>query len=247
MLKKGGMLRMYQEGGKDPLKEKVSAAELARMLAERTGRQVTLSGVVPAMGDEESGFTTAAESTAQNVTGIPVGLGEKSMEEPTTPPEKQEETPPRPPRPIKTGEKKPSPTQKKEERKDDPADFSSGKSSLSFTPMFEGNIQQTGFRGEGTSGALTGVFVDVKNPDGTMDRVKTRLDDVPEYITKDPYFERLLEVANKKYFELEREKGVSGGIQAGKSPEAQMIARILSGDITIEEAKRQANYQRQSF
>ena len=118
---------------------------------------------------------------------------------------------------------------------------------FSFTPMFGGDIQESGLSGTAPTGALTGVFMDFKNPDGTMDRIKTRLEDVPEYITKDPYFERLLDRANSKYFNMERESGAQGVWESVKTPEAQMIGRILSGDITIDEAKRQAMYTQASF
>jgi len=118
---------------------------------------------------------------------------------------------------------------------------------FSFTPVFRGDIQQSAYRGRGTTDALSGVSMDFMNPDGTMRRVTTDLSDVPDYITKDPYFERLLNTANEKYFQLEREKGSVGGQQAVKTPEAQMIGRILSGDITIDEAKRQGKYTYASF
>ena len=130
---------------------------------------------------------------------------------------------------------------------DRPAEFGGSKGDLEFRPMFGGDISQTGFRGRGTTGALTGAFADVRNPDGTMDRVKTQLSDVPEYITKDPYFTRLLDTANEKYFNLERAKGSIGGAEAAKTPEARLIARILNGDITLEEAKKEANFQQASF
>lgn len=118
---------------------------------------------------------------------------------------------------------------------------------FSFSPVFRGDIQQSAYRGRGTTDALTGASMDFMNPDGTMDRMTTDLSDVPDYITKDPYFENLLEVANEKYFNLERAQGAEGTQQAAKTPEAQMIARILSGDITIDEAKRQAGYTYASF
>lgn len=165
------------------------------------------------------------------------------------PPPTDKETPPpvrvkKVPPPVRVKKTPPPPTR---------SDYSVPESGFSFTPMFGGNIQQTGFRGlyddlrTGTSGALTGVFMDFKNPDGTMDRIKTRLEDVPEYITKDPYFERLLDRANSKYFNMERESGAQGVWESVKTPEAQMIGRILSGDITIDEAKRQAMYTHASF
>lgn len=118
---------------------------------------------------------------------------------------------------------------------------------FSFTPVFRGDIQQSAYRGRGTTDALSGVSMDFINPDGTMSRMTTDLSDVPDYITKDPYFERLLNTANEKYFQLEREKGSAGTQQAVKTPEAQMIGRILSGDITIDEAKRQGKYTYASF
>lgn len=152
------------------------------------------------------------------------------------------------PPPVRVKKKDPPPVRVKKTPPPPPKpNYSVPESGFSFIPMFEGNIQQTGLRGPGTTGALTGVYMDFKNEDGTMDRVKTRLEDVPEYITKDPYFERLLEIANKKYFEMERGRGADGQLAAQKEPEAQMIGRILAGDITIEEAKRQAMYQRASF
>lgn len=165
------------------------------------------------------------------------------------PPPKEKETPPpvrvkKVPPPVRVKKTPPPPTR---------SDYSVPESGFSFTPMFGGNIQQSGVRGlyddlrTGTSGALTGVFMDFKNPDGTMDRIKTRLEDVPEYITKDPYFERLLDRANSKYFNMERESGAQGVWESVKTPEAQMIGRILSGDITIDEAKRQAMYTQASF
>tara|TARA_R100000278_G_scaffold36139_2_gene32540 strand:+ start:212 stop:1918 length:1707 start_codon:yes stop_codon:yes gene_type:complete len=118
---------------------------------------------------------------------------------------------------------------------------------FSFTPVFRGDIQQSAYRGRGTTDALSGVSMDFVNPDGTIRRMTTDLSDVPDYITKDPYFERLLNTANEKYFQLEREKGSEGTQQAVKTPEAQMIGRILSGDITIDEAKRQGKYTYASF
>lgn len=120
-------------------------------------------------------------------------------------------------------------------------------SGFSFTPVFRGDIQQSAYRGRGTTDALSGVSMDFMNPDGTIRRMTTDLSDVPDYITKDPYFERLLNTANEKYFQLEREKGSEGTQQAVKTPEAQMIGRILSGDITIDEAKRQGKYTYASF
>jgi hypothetical protein len=223
----------YDEGGEiDPKKLR----ELARALS-----------VVDDRMPENTSARTAGGSQSLDVMMNTIPPGEDELSSRTTEPQEEErfvgEIPGvtiRPPKPVKKEERK-------EEPKDDPADFSGGKPAYEFMPTFDGNIQQTGARGEGTSGALSGVAMYFKGEDGRMQKVNTRLDDVPEYITKDPYFEQLLKKANRNYFELEREGGASKAMQAGKSPEAQMIGRILSGDITIEEAKRQANYQRQSF
>ena len=118
-MKGGKMYRKYEEGGTDP--EKVSAAELARRLAAMKGRAVTLDGVTRAMGDEEMGYTTAVESTARPVIGIPVGMDEPAMEEPSAAPGRMEEVPIRGPRAIKSsrnkglvGERQDIPERKKE-------------------------------------------------------------------------------------------------------------------------------------
>ena len=118
----GGMTsRMYEEGGTEP--EKVSAEELARRLAAAKNRAVTLDGATRAMGDEEMGYTTAVESTARPVMGIPVGLGEPVMEDPSAAPDRMEEVPIRGPRAIKAsrdrglvGERQP--IQERQEEKD---------------------------------------------------------------------------------------------------------------------------------
>ena len=156
------------------------------------------------------------------------------------PPITVKKTPP----PIRV-KKKPAPIKVK--KKTPKPDYQTEGPSFSFTPVFRGDIQQTAYRGRGTTDALSGVSMDFMNPDGTMSRMTTNLSDVPEYITKDPYFERLLKTANEKYFQLEREKGSEGTQQAVKTPEAQMIGRIISGDITIDEAKRQGRYTYASF
>jgi len=98
----GGMMpRRYEEGGTEP--EKVSAEELARRLAAMKGRAVTLDGVTRAMGGEETGYTTAVDATARPVMGIPVGMGEPAMEEPSAAPGRMEELSIRGPRAIKRG------------------------------------------------------------------------------------------------------------------------------------------------
>ncbi len=153
-----------------------------------------------------------------------------------------------PPPPVRVKKTPPPPVRVKKIPPPPPRpDYSVPESGFSFTPMFGGDIQESGLSGTAPTGALTGVFMDFKNPDGTMDRIKTRLEDVPEYITKDPYFERLLDRANSKYFNMERKSGAEGAVESMKTPEAQMIGRILSGDITIDEAKRQAMYTQASF
>lgn len=96
----GEMYRRYEDGGTDP--EKVSAEELARRMAAEKNRMVMLSGVMPAMGDEETGYTTAVESTATPVIGIPIGLGEPAMEEPSAAPGRMEKMPILGPRAIKS-------------------------------------------------------------------------------------------------------------------------------------------------
>jgi len=253
----GGMVpkrMMYNEGAMltgdgDPEKD-VSPAEALELLAARLDRGGVAYGssAAPSAGDEMGGYTMATESTAAPIMAALLGLDEPAA--PRVVKEVVEKDPGGDPIP-KTPPKKP--TIKKSFRPrdpepvDTPADFSGGKPAYEFMPTFDGNIQQTGARGEGTSGALSGVAMYFKGPDGRMEKVNTRLEDVPEYITKDPYFEQLLKKANRNYFELEREGGAAKATQARKSAEAQMIGRILSGDITLEEAKRQANYQRQSF
>jgi len=79
----GGRMKKYAVGGPiegDP--KKISAQELARIMAEKQGREVTIDGVMQALGDEEMGYTTAVESTARPIKGIPLGLGEPAMREP---------------------------------------------------------------------------------------------------------------------------------------------------------------------
>lgn len=150
-------------------------------------------------------------------------------------------------RPVKTVSERVRPKKRVPPPPPPPPDYQVEGPGFSFTPVFRGDIQQSAYRGRGTTDALSGVSMDFMNPDGTMSRMTTDLSDVPDYITKDPYFERLLNTANEKYFQLEREKGSVGTQQAVKTPEAQMIGRILSGDITIDEAKRQAGYTYASF
>ena len=127
-------------------------------------------------------------------------------------------------------EKKPQPTE---------TEFNdNSKSSLEVNPRFGGNVQSMGFRGKGTSGGLKGTTESYTNDDGTLDTRHSSVSDLPEYISQDPYFKELLEAANKKYFEQERATGRSEG-----SPEADMIAKIMSGEILFENAKRDSGWQ----
>lgn len=238
-------------GDGDPEKEGYSSpSEELELLAARPNRRGIAYGssANTAQGLPGGGYTTVTESTAAPILAAMLGLDEpeaprvvKEVVEKDPGGDLIPKIPPKKPTVKKSFRKKdPDPV-------GDPVDFSGGKSGYEFMPTFDGNSQQTGARGEGSSGALSGVAMYFKGDDGRMEKVNTRLEDVPEYITKDPYFERLLEKANRNYFELEREGGAAKASQARKSAEAQMIGRILSGDITIEEAKRQANFQRQSF
>lgn len=235
----GGMVKKYAVGGPvkgDPRKEVL--ATIASLVAADNAAQE--SGTMTAIGSEKS--------TDVAMPGLAAAL--RAIEGYEKPPEDIEPIEPTSPTVIKKEVPPPTLRDKPVEEKEVPefpADFSGGKSAYEFSPTFDGNIQQVGARGAGTSGALSGVRMDFKDADGRMQVMRTRLEDVPEYITKDPYFERLLNKVNRNYFELERAGGSAKASQARKTPEAQMIGRILSGDITIEEAKRQANYQSQSF
>tara|TARA_B110000858_G_scaffold193595_1_gene246431 strand:+ start:3186 stop:4130 length:945 start_codon:yes stop_codon:yes gene_type:complete len=238
----GGMIKKYAAGGPVEGGPKEEAlATIASMIAADNASQE--SGSMPSQGSEKStdvvmpGLAAALRAIG-NYEGERPGGGQKDIE-PIQPP------PPIEPPPTVVKKEIPRPTlgggeEESEERK---VDFGGSRGKIEFSPMFGGNISQTGFRGPGTTGALTGAWADIKNPDGTMDRVKTRLSDLPDSITKDPYFSRLVDTANKRYFNMERARGSIGGAEATKTPEAKLIARILNGDITLEQAKREANFQ----
>jgi hypothetical protein len=233
--------KIYADGGIDGDPEKETAKEKAYRLMkglQEKNRDVEAQGDVG-----HGGF--GGTSTDVMVSGR--GALESLLQER---PERMQPIEPIGPTVIKNDRPRPTlggGSDQRTEEEETPTDFGGLKGGLEFRPMFGGNISQTGFRGPGTTGALTGAFADVRNPDGTMDRVKTQLSDMPEYITKDPYFTRLLDTANKKYFNLERAKGSIGGAEAAKTPEAKLIARILNGDITLEQAKKEANFQQASF
>lgn len=231
--------KIYADGGIDGDPEKETAKEKAYRLMkglQEKNRDVEAQGDVG-----HGGF--GGTSTDVMVSGR--GALESLLQER---PERMQPIEPIGPTVIKNDRPRPTLGGGSDQRTEEtPTDFGGLKGNLEFRPMFGGNIQQAGPRGAGTTGALTGAFADVRNPDGTMDRVKTQLSDMPEYITKDPYFTRLLDTANKKYFNLERAKGSIGGAEAAKTPEAKLIARILNGDITLEQAKKEANFQQASF
>jgi hypothetical protein len=249
----GGMLKKYMAGGVkkyaaggpvkgDPRQEVL--ATIASMIAADNASQE--SGAAPSQGSEKStdfampGLASALRAIGNYEEERPGG-GQKDIVPiepitPTTPTVIKKEIP----RPTLGGGEK-------EEVVERPVDFGGSRGRIEFSPLFEGNISQTNFTGPGTTGALTGAWADIVNPDGTMDRVKTRLSDLPEYITKDPYFSRLVDTANKRYFNMERARGSIGSNEATKTPEAELIARILNGDITLEEAKKQANFQSAAF
>ena len=233
--------KIYADGGIDGDPEKETAKEKAYRLMkglQEKNRDVEAQGDVG-----HGGF--GGTSTDVMVSGR--GALESLLQER---PERMQPIEPIGPTVIKNDRPRPTlggGSDQRTEEEETPTDFGGLKGGLEFRPVFGGNISQTGFRGPGTTGALTGAFADVRNPDGTMDRVKTQLSDMPEYITKDPYFTRLLDTANKKYFNLERAKGSIGGAEAAKTPEAKLIARILNGDITLEQAKKEANFQQASF
>ena len=233
--------KIYADGGIDGDPEKETAKEKAYRLMKGLQEK---NRAVEAQGDVgHGGF--GGTSTDVMVSGR--GALESLLQER---PERMQPIEPIGPTVIKNDRPRPTlggGSDQRTEEEETPTDFGGLKGGLEFRPMFGGNISQTGFRGPGTTGALTGAFADVRNPDGTMDRVKTQLSDMPEYITKDPYFTRLLDTANKKYFNLERAKGSIGGAEAAKTPEAKLIARILNGDITLEQAKKEANFQQASF
>ena len=233
--------KIYADGGIDGDPEKETAKEKAYRLMKGLQEK---NRAVEAQGDVgHGGF--GGTSTDVMVSGR--GALESLLQER---PERMQPIEPIGPTVIKNDRPRPTlggGSDQRTEEEETPTDFGGLKGGLEFRPMFGGNISQTGFRGPGTTGALTGAFADVRNPDGSMDRVKTQLSDMPEYITKDPYFTRLLDTANKKYFNLERAKGSIGGAEAAKTPEAKLIARILNGDITLEQAKKEANFQQASF
>lgn len=233
--------KIYADGGIDGDPEKETAKEKAYRLMkglQEKNRDVEAQGDVG-----HGGF--GGTSTDVMVSGR--GALESLLQER---PERMQPIEPIGPTVIKNDRPRPTlggGSDQRTEEEETPTDFGGLKGGLEFRPMFGGNISQTGFRGPGTTGALTGAFADVRNPDGSMDRVKTQLSDMPEYITKDSYFTQLLDTANKKYFNLERAKGVTGAAEAAKTPEAKLIARILNGDITLEQAKKEANFQQASF
>ena len=140
----GGMVKRYAAGGPvkgDPRKEVL--ATIASLVAADNAAQE--SGTETARGSEKS--------TDVAMPGLAAAL--RALKDYEKPPADIEPIEPTSPTVIK--KEVPPPTFKEgvppPPEKEIPADFGGSKGSLTFSPMFGGDIQQSGARGPGTTGA----------------------------------------------------------------------------------------------
>ena len=230
----GGMVRKYAVGGPvegDPRKEALAA--IASMVAADNAAQE--SGTMTAPGSEKS--------TDVVMPGVAAAV--RAIEGYEKPPEDA----PMPmrsigPRSVRQDLARMLMGARKKEQPRNKADFSGGEGNIQFNPIFSRDTVQSGFRGPGNDiqGGFKGVQTSLMEDGYMKDKDQLMLSDVPEFM-EDPYFAELVGSLNKNFGNLSNEEFGKGKEKAAKSPEAQMLARIMGGQITLEEAKRQAGYQ----
>lgn len=114
-------------------------------------------------------------------------------------------------------------------------------------PNFKRGIAQSGARGQGTTGDLSGAGFDLVDDRGMLlERGQTKMEDLPDYMTQDPTFQKLVEEANSTKYRQDIGRA-EGRFSNPGGQAAQDLADIMNGVITLEEYKRRKNIESASF
>ena len=114
-------------------------------------------------------------------------------------------------------------------------------------PNFKRGIAQSGARGQGTTGDLAGAGFDLVDDKGMLlERGQTKMEDLPDYMTQDPTFQKLVEEANSTKYRQDIGRA-EGRFSNPGGQAAQDLADIMNGVITLEEYKRRKNIESASF
>lgn len=114
-------------------------------------------------------------------------------------------------------------------------------------PNFKRGIAQSGARGQGTTGDLAGAQFDLVDDKGMLlERGQTKMEDLPDYITQDPTFKKLVEEANSTKYRQDTGRA-EGRFSNPGGQAAKDLADIMNGVITLEEYKRRKNIESASM
>ena len=242
----------YVTGGKmgegDPIPGGLSFIEEANRRAEearRADRRDARADGFRIEGDEDGSImgVTLGSETTNRLGGVApeeatMFLRKGKPQEPVIENREKEEGPKVPP--------PPKPPLKKPPTKTPEVDYSTP-GGVQSVPNFKKGIQESGFRGQGTTGDLDGARFELVDDKGMLlERGRTKMEDLPDYITQDPTFKKLVEEANSTKYRQDIGRA-EGRFRNPGGQAAQDLADIMNGVITLEEYKKRKNIESASF